>query len=48
MKKLVMVILLSGFAGALSACHTVKGVGEDVSAAGRTVQKASKVGTPNP
>jgi predicted small secreted protein len=41
MKHLFSLILVAIAALTLSACHTVSGVGQDVSAAGRDVTKAA-------
>lgn len=37
--RIVALILLTGMT--LSACHTMHGVGEDTSAAGRSIQRAA-------
>jgi len=41
MKHLLSFSLLATVALSLSACHTIKGVGQDVSAAGHDVSKAA-------
>ena len=41
MKHLLATLLLTIVATALSACNTVKGVGQDVSAGGRDLTKAA-------
>ncbi len=41
MRFLFIMILLGSLAATLSACNTTRGVGEDVSATGRAVQRAA-------
>lgn len=41
MKKWVLVFLTAVFAIGLSACSTVKGVGQDVSAVGQDIDSAA-------
>lgn len=45
MKNIVFIALLVGMAVSLSACYTVRGVGQDVAATGHAVQRAA---TPGP
>lgn len=40
--KLLTVLLLASVAVAATACNTIAGIGEDVSAGGRAVTKAAK------
>lgn len=40
-KAFIALMLLSGTGALLSACHTVQGAGEDISATGRAVQGAT-------
>lgn len=46
MKNLLAILTLSAMAAALSACYTVKGVGEDVSATGHAVSNVATVTKP--
>lgn len=46
MKNLLAILTLSAMAAALSACYTVKGVGEDVSATGNVITGAAKASKP--
>ncbi len=39
-KALLTLFILAGAGGVLSACHTVQGAGEDISGAGRAVERA--------
>lgn len=39
-KAFLSFFILASAAGVLSACHTVQGAGEDVSGAGRAVERA--------
>jgi predicted small secreted protein len=38
----VVLLMAFVFASGLSACHTVKGVGKDIEAGGKAIQKAAK------
>ena len=42
MKKILMILMLTSFALALSARNTINGVGKDVQKAGEVVQDAAK------
>jgi predicted small secreted protein len=39
-KALLALVLMSGVGAALSACHTVQGVGDDISGTGRAMERA--------
>jgi entericidin B len=41
-EKLLSLLVLCGFALAVSACNTVAGVGKDVKAGGEAVEKAAE------
>ena len=41
MKKLLVVMVLAGFALGLAGCETVKGVGRDMEKAGEAIQKSA-------
>ena len=41
MKRLVIVFLLA-LAPLLTACHTIQGVGQDITAAGKGLERATK------
>ncbi len=42
MKKIVFTALVFVFALSTVACNTVRGIGEDVQAGGRAIEKAAK------
>ena len=42
MKKIVFTALVVAFALSTGACNTVRGIGEDVQAGGRAIEKAAK------
>ena len=42
MKKIVFTALVVVFALSAGACNTVRGIGEDVQAGGRAIEKAAK------
>jgi predicted small secreted protein len=39
-KALLALVLMSGLGAALGACHTVQGVGDDISNTGRAMERA--------
>ncbi|MBW7982850.1 entericidin A/B family lipoprotein [Enterobacillus tribolii] len=41
LKKLVLLALMLGMAGALSACNTARGFGEDVQSLGGAISRAA-------
>jgi entericidin B len=46
MKKLVALVSLIGFVFGLSACNTMEGVGQDVQAGGKAIEKAADKAKP--
>ncbi|MFV0663816.1 entericidin A/B family lipoprotein [Denitromonas sp.] len=42
MKRLIAVIVAVMAVGSLSACNTVRGVGQDIEKGGEAIQKAAK------
>lgn len=44
MRYLTLLVLLGCIASTLSACNTTRGVGEDVAATGRAVERAATPG----
>ena len=46
LKKVVAVLVLSGFALGLAACNTVEGVGKDVKAGGQAIESAASKSKP--
>jgi len=41
LRRIIAVALILGFAGAVSACNTIEGIGKDITATGRALNKAS-------
>jgi len=41
-KKLAALVLLAGFVLGLAGCNTIEGIGQDVQAGGRAIEKAAK------
>jgi len=42
LRQLIAAVLILGFAGAVGACNTIEGIGKDISAAGRALNKAAQ------
>jgi predicted small secreted protein len=42
MKRAILLVLAAAFAGGLTACNTVSGVGRDVSDVGRGISASSR------
>jgi entericidin B len=42
LRRIAALVVLAGFAAAVSGCNTVEGVGKDVKAAGGAVEKAAE------
>jgi predicted small secreted protein len=46
LKKLVALVSLAGFVLGLAACNTMEGVGQDVQAGGKAIEKAADKNKP--
>jgi predicted small secreted protein len=42
LRRIIAAVLVLAFAGALGACNTIEGIGKDISAAGRALNKAAQ------
>ena len=42
LRRIIAAVLVLGFAGAVGACNTIEGIGKDITAAGRALNKAAQ------
>jgi predicted small secreted protein len=42
LRRIIAAVLILGFAGSLGACNTIEGIGKDITAAGRALNKAAQ------
>jgi predicted small secreted protein len=42
LRRIIAAVLILGFAGVLGACNTIEGIGKDITAAGRALNKAAQ------
>jgi len=42
LRRIIAAVLILGVAGALGACNTLEGIGKDITAAGRALNKATQ------
>jgi predicted small secreted protein len=42
LRRIIAAVLILGFVGAVGACNTIEGIGKDITAAGRALNKAAQ------
>ena len=42
LRRIIAAVLILGFTGALGACNTIEGIGKDITATGKALNKATQ------